>query len=190
MFLPRLTATNSTLLVIDVQEKLLPKMPDVPALLRDIGFLLDVANLLSIPIAVTEQYPQGLGPTHPEIVRRLPKERRSKMAFSCCGAPGLLSELQNSNRPNIVLAGMETHVCVMQTALDLLSAGLTVFLPVNALSARYAIDHNTALHRVEKSGCIPTTVETIAFEWLGTADHPQFKAVSKLIQNRMATVSS
>src|SRR6185436_989492 len=109
-----------------------------------------------------------------------------KTSFSCCGAGTFLEELEMLRRPNIVLLGMETHVCVSQTAFDLLAAGLHVFLPVDALGTRFAIDHETALRRLELAGAIPTTVEAIAFEWVGDATHPQFKAVSKLVIERSA----
>jgi nicotinamidase-related amidase len=89
-------------------------------------------------------------------------------------------------RPSVVLAGMETHVCVAQTALDLLHAGLHVFLPVDALAARSAVDHDAALRRLEQAGAVPTTAEAIAFEWVADAAHPQFKAISKLIIDRSA----
>jgi nicotinamidase-related amidase len=182
---PRLSALNSTLLVVDVQDRLLTVMPDAPALIRDVGFLLDVANLLKVPALATEQYPRGLGPTNAELVRRLPPERPAKVAFSCCGAPGLLSELRQLGRPNVVVAGMEGHVCVLQTTLDLLAEGLTVFLPVDAIQSRFRIDQETAVRRMERAGAVLTTAETTAFEWLGGSDHPQFKAVSKLVQERM-----
>ena len=95
-----------------------------------------------------------------------------------------LEELEMLRRPNAVLVGMETHVCVMQTALDLLEAGLHVFLPVDALGARGAIDHDTALRRLEQAGAVLTTAEAVAFEWTADASHPQFKAVSKLVISR------
>ena len=190
MNIPRLTAHNSTLLVIDVQDKLLVKMPDAPALVRDVAFLIDVARLLQIPIAATEQYPKGLGPTNAELTRRLAMEMPSKVTFSSCGAPGVLANLRNSHKSNVVLAGMETHVCVLQTALDLLAAGFNVFLPVDALQARSRFDHDVALRRLERLGAVVTSVEATAFEWLGTADHPQFKTVSKMIQERMAAIAS
>src|SRR5215213_609137 len=182
---PRLSALNSVLLVVDVQDRLLAVMPDAASLVRDVGFLLDVANLLKVPALATEQYPQGLGPTNAELVRRLPGDRAAKVAFSCCGAPGLLTELRRLERPNVVVAGMETHVCVLHTALDLLAEGLQVFLPVDAVQSRFPVDHDTALRRLERAGAVPTTAETIAFEWLGGSDHPQFKAVSRLVQDRM-----
>jgi len=182
---PRLSALNSTLLVVDVQDKLLAVMPDASGLIRDVGFLLDVANLLQIPARATEQYPQGLGPTNAELVRRLQAERPSKVTFTCCGAPGLLDEIRELGRPNVVVAGMETHVCVLQTVLDLLADGLQVFVAADAVQSRFRIDHDVAIRRMERAGAVLTTSETTAFEWLGGSDHPQFKAVSKLVQERM-----
>lgn len=183
---PRLTSLNSSLLVIDVQDKLLVKMPDASGLIRDVAFLIDTAKLLQIPVLATEQYPKGLGPTTAEIARRLPSDLPAKVAFSSCGAPGVLAELRNSGRKNVVLAGMESHVCVMQTALDLLAEGFGVFLPLDALQARFRIDHDVATRRLERADAVLTTVEATVFEWLGAADHPHFKTVSKMIQERMA----
>jgi len=181
----RLSPLNSTLLVVDVQEKLLAVMPDAAGLVRDVGFLLDVANLLKVPAIATEQYPQGLGPTHSELVRRLAGERPTKLSFSCCGAPGLLTELRQLGKPNVVVAGMEAHVCVMQTVLDLLAEGLQVFVPVDGVQSRFPVDQETALRRMDRAGAILTSCEATAFEWLGGSDHPQFKPVSKLVQERM-----
>jgi len=185
---PRLSALNSVLLVVDVQDRLLAVMPDATGLVRDVGFLLDVANLLKVPALATEQYPQGLGPTNADLVRRLPAERPAKVAFSCCGAPGLLSELRQFGRPNVIVCGMEAHVCVLQTTLDLLADGLTVFLPVDVIQSRFRIDQETAVCRLERAGATLTTAEATAFEWLGGSDHPQFKAVSKLVQERMRAI--
>ena len=182
---PRLSALNSSLLVVDVQDKLLAVMPDAAGLVRDVGFLLDVAKLVQVPALATEQYPQGLGPTTAELARRLPAERPAKVAFSCCGAPGLRTELGLLGRPNVVVVGMEAHVCVLQTTLDLLAEGMTVFVAVDAIQSRFLIDQETAVRRMERAGAILTTSEATAFEWLGGADHPQFKAVSKLVQERM-----
>ncbi len=182
--LPRLTAADSVLVVVDVQDKLLAKIPTAAALVRNAGFLLDAAALLGVPAVATEQYPKGLGPTTAELARRLPAGLPAKTAFSCCGAAGFLADLRDRGRPNVVLAGMETHVCVLQTALDLIEAGLTVFLPVDALASRYPIDHDTALRRMERAGAVPTTAEAVAFEWVADASHPQFKALSRLVVER------
>ena len=186
MSIPRLTATTSVLIVVDVQDKLLTKIPTAAELVRNTAFLLDVAALVGVPARGTEQYPKGLGPTNADLACRLPPALPAKTAFSCCGAAGFLTELRGLARPNVVVAGMEAHVCVSQTALDLLEAGFTVFLPVDALASRYAIDHGTALRRLERAGAIPTTVEAVAFEWIGDASHPQFKAVSRLVIDRMS----
>lgn len=180
----RVKAEDSVVIVIDIQDKLLVKIPSAAALVRNAAFLLDAAAALAIPVRATEQYPKGLGPTTPEIARRLTGPLPAKTAFSCCGAETFLEELEMLRRPNVVLVGMETHVCVAQTALDLLHAGLHVFLPVDALAARGAIDHDTALRRLELAGAVPTTAEALAFEWMRDAAHPQFKAVSKLVIER------
>jgi len=179
----RLRAESSILVVVDIQDKLLVKIPTATALVRNAGFLLDVAVLLGVPARATEQYPKGLGPTTADIKRRLPDTEPlpAKTTFSCCGAGTFLEELEMLHRPNVVLVGMETHVCVAQTALDLLAAGLHVYLPVDALAARNAIDHDTAIRRLEQAGAVPTTVEAVAFEWTADAAHPQFKAVSALV---------
>ena len=180
----RLTAADSVVVVVDVQDKLLAKVPTGPTLVRNAGFILDAANLLDVPAVATEQYPKGLGPTTAEIARRLTGAVPPKTAFSCCGAAGFLHSLRELGRPNVVLVGMETHVCVLHTALDLLEAGFTIFVPVDAVASRHAIDHDTALRRLERTGVVPTTAEAVAFEWVGDASHPQFKAVSRLVVER------
>lgn len=186
----RPTRDTSVVVLIDVQDKLLAKIPTAAPLVRNAGFLLDVANLLDVPVRATEQYPKGLGPTTAELVRRLREPVPPKTAFSCCGAGPFLEELQMLRRPNVVLIGMETHVCVSQTALDLLHAGLHVHLAVDALGSRAAIDHETALRRLERAGAVPTTVEAVAFEWVADSADPQFKAVSSLVVARDAVVRS
>lgn len=182
--IPRLTATTSVLVVVDVQDKLLSKVPAADSLVRSIGFLLDAAGLFGVPARATEQYPKGLGPTTAALAERLPRGLPAKTAFSCGGAPGFLADLRGLGRPTVVLTGMETHVCVAQTAFDLIEAGHPVFLPVDAVASRFAVDHDTALRRLERAGAIPTTAEAVAFEWAGDAAHPRFKELSKLVQNR------
>jgi nicotinamidase-related amidase len=186
-FAKRLRPDNSVLVVVDVQDKLLVKIPTAATLVRNAGFLLDVAALLDVPARATEQYPRGLGPTTAELARRLGQPPVAKTAFSCCGAGTLLDELKLLQRPGVVLVGMETHVCVAQTALDLIEAGLHVFLPVDALGSRFAVDHDTALRRLERAGAEPTTAEAVAFEWVADSAHPHFKSVSKLVIERAAS---
>lgn len=183
----RLSAANSVLVVVDVQEKLLAKIPTASTLVRNVGFLMDTAQLLEIPCRATEQYPKGLGPTIPELARRLTESPPAKTAFSCCGAENFLESLSLLQRPNVVLAGMETHVCILQTALDLLTAGLHVFLPADALASRAELDHEMALRRLQCAGAVITTAETVAFEWVKDAAHPRFKAFSQLVIARSAS---
>lgn len=180
----RMTAADTVVVVVDIQDRLLAKVPTGATLVRNAGFVLDAANLLGVPVVATEQYPKGLGPTTAEIARRVTGAVPAKTAFSCCGASGFLHDLRGLGRPNVVLIGMETHVCVMQTALDLLGSGYAVFLPVDAVASRSAVDHDTALRRLERTGAVPTTVEAVAFEWVADASHPQFKAVSRLVIDR------
>jgi nicotinamidase-related amidase len=179
-----MSAADSALLVIDVQDKLLAKIPDAARLVRNIAFLIDSARLLDLPVAATEQYPKGLGPTVAELAQRLPA-RPDKVAFSCCAIPAVVEGFRAAARPKVVLAGLETHVCVLQTALDLMSQDFRVYIAVDAVASRFTVDHEQALRRLDRAGAIITTSETTVFEWLGGANHPRFKQVSALIQERM-----
>lgn len=180
----RMAPVDTALLVIDVQEKLVVKIPGADALIRDIAFLIDGARLLGVPVLATEQYPKGLGPTVAALASRLP-ERPDKLEFSCCAVPSLIETLHREARPKVLLAGMEAHVCVLQTALDLLARDFRVFIAADAVASRYPVDRDYALRRLEQAGAILTTAESAVFEWVGGATHPQFKAVSKLVQQRM-----
>jgi nicotinamidase-related amidase len=182
-----LLAQEAALLVIDVQEKLLARIPGAAGLIRNIAFLIDGARLLDVPVMATEQYPRGLGSTVRELAQRLP-ERPDKTQFSCCAIPGVVDGLWNKGRARIVLAGIESHVCVLNTALDLLAADFQVYIAVDAVASRFAIDHETALGRLDKAGAILTTVETALFEMIGGAGHPRFKQVSALVQERMKSL--
>lgn len=184
----QMSATDTGLLVIDVQEKLVPKILGAARMISEIGFLIDAARLLGMTVQATEQYPRGLGSTVPELARRLP-ERPEKVAFSCCAIPSVADGFRREGRPKVVLAGIESHVCVLNTALDLLALGFLVYLPVDAVSCRSTLDHDLALRRLERAGVILTTTETCLFEWIGGAGHPQFKAISSLVQERMRTLN-
>jgi nicotinamidase-related amidase len=179
-----MSGSDTGLLVIDVQEKLLPLIPRADALVRNIAFLIDGARVLGMPVQATEQYPKGLGSTVAELAKRLP-ERPDKVAFSCCAVPAVPQNFQSAARSKIILAGIETHVCVQATALDLLAQGFRVYVPEDAVASRYAIDHDRALHRLEQAGAIITTSEAAVFEWVGGAGSPQFKEISRLVQDRM-----
>src|SRR5262245_23689185 len=179
----QMSCTDTALLVIDVQEKLMVRIPDADALVRNLAFLIDALRLLRMPVLATEQYPKGLGPTVAPLRERLP-ERPDKVAFSCAAIPQVVETLHREARPKVVLAGIETHVCIAQTALDLLALGFRVYLPVDAVGARYRIDHDVALRRLENAGAVLTTSEGVVFESLGSAAHPAFKQVSTLVQQR------
>lgn len=185
----QMSAADTAMLVIDVQEKLMVKIPQAEALVRNLAFLIDAARLLKIPVVATEQYPRGLGPTVPELAQRLP-ERPDKVAFSCCAVTSVVDGFRTGARPKLLLAGIEAHVCVMQTALDLLAQDFRVFIAADAVGSRYAVDREFALRRLEQAGAVVTTSEAAVFEWIGGAGHPMFKAISKLVQGRMTAMSS
>jgi nicotinamidase-related amidase len=180
----RVAVADSVLVIVDVQDKLLALIPQTPALLINIEFLLDAGKLLSVPVLATEQYPKGLGPTAASIAERLPRPIPEKTAFSCFGSAEFAQQVVGAGRSTAVLAGIESHVCVMQTALDLLERGSKVVIPVDAVAARGTIDHDTALHRLERAGALLTTSEAVVFEWLGSSASPVFKAASALVQER------
>jgi nicotinamidase-related amidase len=183
----RLSDADTGLLVIDVQEKLMPLIPGRDALVRDVGFLVDAAKILGMTVQATEQYPRGLGPTVPELAARLP-HRPDKTAFSCCAIREVVETFHRQARPKVVLAGIETHVCVLNTALDLLAEDFRVYLAVDAVASRFRVDHDTALRRLEQAGAILTTAEGCVFEWVGGAGHPKFKDISRLVQERMKAI--
>ncbi len=184
----QMSPADTALLVIDVQEKLMAKIPGADSLTRNIAFLIDGARLVEVPVTATEQYPRGLGPTVPALAQRLP-ERPDKTAFSCCAIPSVVEGFRKAARPKVLLAGIETHVCVLNTALDLLAQDFRVYIPVDAVASRFAVDHEVALRRLEKAGAILTTAEAAVFEWVGGAGHPKFKQISALVQERMKGIS-
>lgn len=184
------SAADTGLLVIDVQEKLFHMVVRHEVVERDILFMLDVAHAVRLPVLGTEQYPKGLGSTIGSVASKLTRPCPDKVAFSCCGNPEVVSFFKREVRPKLILVGIETHVCVQQTALDLLTQGFQVFLPVDAVSCRYPQDHHTALRRMENAGVVLTTVEALAFELVGAAGSPEFKAISKLVQERMKHLST
>jgi nicotinamidase-related amidase len=175
----RLHAPSSLLCVVDIQERLLPAIPTGPQVVSMAGRLADAATLLGVRSVLTEQYPKGLGPTPPDLAAKLPPAI-TKMAFSCCGSDAFTTAL-TADIESVLLCGLETHVCIQQTALDLLARGLTVFIAVDAVASRHPLDHEVALRRLESSGAILTTTEAALFEWCRSAEHPQFQTVRKLV---------
>ncbi|HEX9652537.1 MAG TPA: hydrolase [bacterium] len=178
-----LNRQHSSLLIVDVQQKINAVMLYREQVVNGIIRLVKGCRILGVPIFITEQYPQGLGHTEPEILAALAGEAPlQKMTFSCCGANGLVEKLQGRGVRQIVVTGIECHVCVQQTALDLLANGFQVHIPRDAVSSRKALDYEAALERLALAGAVPTTVETVLFELMERADTPEFKEVSKLIK--------
>jgi nicotinamidase-related amidase len=176
---------HSVLVVIDVQERLFPAIYERELMLGRIDLLLTAANLMKIPVILTEQYPKGLGNTIEEIRKLIPDVAPlSKMDFSCLPAPGFkeqLAGLHKEHREQIVLMGIETHICVTQTALDLAAQGERVMVVADATSSRRPIDAQIALQRLSQNGLTITTAESVVFEWLRRAGTDEFKALqSKL----------
>lgn len=176
-----MSANNTALLVVDVQEKLLPAIDRRDTVLARCQLALKGANILGVPVVVTEQYPKGLGKTVPELASLIP-EPVSKVAFSSCGEPEVLQRLGEWSAQNVLLVGIEAHVCVQQTALDLLANGFHVYLAADAIGSRRAEDKEWALKRMADAGVSITTAEAAVFEWTESADSPRFKEISKLIK--------
>ena len=175
----RLSLSSSVLCVIDVQERLVPAVADGDVVVDRCRRLAEAARLLGVPAVLTEQYRKGLGAPVPPLAEVLPPPLE-KLSFSCCGAERFAKAIPET-AGQLVLCGLETHVCVAQTALDLLAEGYAVFLAIDAISSRHVIDRDVALRRLEAAGAVPTTSEAILFEWCRTASHPQFQAVRKLV---------
>ncbi len=145
--------------------------------------LLDGAEATGVKALATEQYPQGLGPTVTELATRL-GDIPSKSAFSCAGCEPFMAELEKSGASKVLVAGIEAHVCVQQTVLDLLAGGYRVYVPVDAIGSRYPIDYETSLRRMDSAGATLTTTESALFEWCQESGTPTFKTISALIREQ------
>ena len=173
-----LDRNRSALVLIDFQERLFPSVYEHPRVLARIDLLISAANLMHVPALLTEQYPKGLGRTIEEIRKVLPQAQPlEKMDFSCAAASGFKERLSSLQRDQIVLTGIETHICVAQTALDLASQGENVFVVADATSSRRPLDAQTALQRMEQRGLTIMTAESVVFEWLRRAGTEEFKAL-------------
>ncbi len=179
-------ASESQLLIIDIQERLTAAMPEatLQQVLASSGRLLQGAGLLEIPVIRTEQYPKGLGATDPGLLEQFPTAGQclEKTSFSCCSASGFCDEVLDGRRRQVVIAGMETHVCVLQTALELLQRDYRVFVVEDAVCSRSEENRRNALERMRNEGVIITNSESVLFEWLRDAKHEQFRAISKLVR--------
>jgi len=174
---------RTAVLIVDIQEKISAVMQHRQRVIDNTLKLIRACRILDVPVLITEQYPQGLGATVPAIAEALegitPPE---KMTFSCCGIGGLFDHIQDRDIKQIVIVGIETHVCVQQTSMDLLALGYQVHVLKDCVSSRKEIDYETALERMRSAGIIISTLEAALFELLERAGTPEFKEVAKLVK--------
>ncbi len=174
----------SQLLIVDMQSKLVSAMaPDaMQAVIKNCSVLAQAASLLAVPVIVTEQYPQGLGETLADIKQHIGASKPiEKTAFSAACVPKFSQQLHR-DQPQLIIAGMESHICVLQTALALIQANKQVFVVEDAIISRSAGNKANAIARMRDAGCIITNTESVLFEWLSNANHTAFKAISQLIR--------
>ena len=184
MGVPRIRPDDALVLLVDVQERLQPHMHDDARMRRRAAALAEGARLLGVPLVVTEQYPRGLGRTVPELqeAAKAAGGALEKTSFSCAADPGVRARLDALGRRTVLLAGVEAHVCVLQTALDLQDAGWRVLVVEDAVGSRSPDDKAAALARLRMSGVEPATVEMALFELMGDSRHPRFRDVQALVK--------
>ena len=174
---------NCCLVVVDVQGKLAQLMYDNQTLFKNIEILIKAAKAFSIPVIWCQQVPDALGPTIPQIAELLSGDQPiNKSSFSCCGDEQFIDRLNTLERSNIILCGIETHVCIYQTALDLLAKGKHVTVVADAVSSRTQENKQLALNRMKLKGVDISSVEMTLFELIRTAKHPQFRDIAKLVK--------
>ena len=176
--MPLLSAGNAMLVVIDFQAKLMPAIHDGETVLLNAGRLAEAARLLDVPAVLTEQYPRGLGATVPALAEVAPAV--TKMSFDACAEPAFLEAVAGDRE--LVVCGCEAHVCVGQTVLTLLEHRRRVVVVADAIGSRVPLSREIALQRMASHGAEIVTTEMVLFEWLRSAEHPQFRTVSKLIR--------
>ena len=184
MSIARLDHERALLMVIDLQEKLLPGIPDAERLLRRVEVLIRAFRILGIPILVTEQNPERLGATNPKILEAVGEGTApiGKLTFGCLACEEVAEAAYATERDQLILCGIETHVCILQTALQGMDEEWDVFLAVDAIASRRPADHETALRRLEQAGAVPASVEMLIMEALSRAGTEQFKAILPLVK--------
>jgi len=173
--------TDSLLLIIDVQERLAPAMENPREVINSCATLLGVARELAIPCIITEQYPQGLGQTMIDLRNETAADAKyySKLEFSCLKNDKIANEIKHNKKRQIIIAGVETHICVVQTAIELQAAGYEVFVVSNACSSRKQLQHVLGLQRLMHSGVEVVSSEMVIFEWLEKAGTEEFKSITR-----------
>jgi nicotinamidase-related amidase len=178
-----LSRERSLLLVVDIQDRLMPAMHEGERVIHNTRILIQAARALGVPVLTSEQYPRGLGHTAPAVAELLEADRVfEKLSFSCCGDGGFFARLDALGRDQVVLVGVEAHVCVLQTALGLRAAGRACTLVADATSSRTPANADLAIARMRDHGVDVASTEMTVFEWLERAGTPEFKAVSALIK--------
>ena len=178
-----LNREKTVLLVIDIQERILPVILEHERVVENTLKLINGFKIMNLPVFYTEQYPEGLGSTETKIKSALEgKEAIQKMTFSCYGAGSLFDDLVKGGAEQIVVCGIESHVCVLQTVMDLLENGFQVHVASDAVSSRRKFDYETSLKRMDKNGAEITLTESVLFELLDVCGTAEFKAISKLVK--------
>ncbi len=180
-----LSASRSRLVIVDVQEKFIPHIAGADRVIEGCRRLLTGANILNVPITATEQYPKGLGATVSPLAEFF-EDRPAKLRFSAAEVLGWsLDDGDEPTRDQIVLAGIESHICILQTAFDLMERGLRVFIVADAVSSRSVTNHELALQRLRDGGAVITTSESVLFEWCEVAGTDEFKQISQLVRDQL-----
>ncbi len=176
---------SAVLVLVDMQDRLADVMDRRDAVVGTSALLARVAGVLGMPVIVTRQYPRGLGETVPELVDVVGSHSPvDKMAFDCLREPAFAEQLRATGRRQVVLTGMEAHICIAQTALALLSAGYDVHVVADAVCSRCDVDRDIALERMRVAGATVTVAESVIYEALGEAGTPEFRAVLELVKAR------
>ena len=179
----RITREKAGLVVVDIQERLLPAIHEKERVVANTIRLVKGAVVMGLPIFVTEQYRKGLGATAPEVAAAVPGfAPMEKMTFSSCGADGFIAALEARSVRDVVLCGIEAHVCVTQTCLDLLARGFRVFVAADAISSRTPENHRMGVERMRDAGAVIASTEMMIFELLGRAGTDEFKQVLPLVK--------
>lgn len=183
MPISRMILKRSAVLVLDMQEKLLPQIHEKDRVIQQVGRMIDGANALALPLLVTEQYRKGLGATVPELSEKLSKAvcNEEKKLFSAL-IPSVLAKLRELEVTQVVVCGIETHICVLQTCMDLIEKGFETAVVVDAVSSRRPVDKEVGLMRMQQIGIVPVTVESVLLEWIKEAGTDAFKAILPVIK--------
>jgi len=182
-----LNKEDAILVVVDVQERLLPAIDKelYARSLKNYKIAIETAGVLGLPIFLTEQYPRGLGPTVPDVLRALEGktyERIEKISFSCARDEGFLAAVAKTGRRQVILIGMETHACVYLTSVDLVNAGYEVFVLDDAVSSRFLHNYTSAIAALRDAGAVVVSTETAVFQLMNVAGTPEFKKISSLLR--------